>query len=894
MRVISMQWHQKEADQIAADLKTSFQGISHAEAQKRLHQYGRNELREKKRKTSFVMFFEHFKNFLVIILIFAAVIAGIIGELVNALVIISIVILNAVIGFIQERRGEEAMAALKKMAAPFSTVLRDGFPVSIPSAAIVPGDVVLLEAGQIVPADMRLFECANLKVEEAALTGESVPVEKNIFFLEDEHLPIGDRENMVYQGTIVTYGRGRGIVVATGMATEMGMIAAMLQDVEDLKTPLQQRLAVFSRKLAFVILVICAILFANGIIRGEPLLPMFLTAISLVVAAIPEALPAVVTITLALSAHKMVRLNALIRRLPAVETLGSVTYICSDKTGTLTLNKMIVEEIYVNGAVESVEALKGHSSSGLGTLNNQSYDTFFTAMALSNDTEAGADGAILGDPTEIALYNAAADHGFVKSVLAAAMPRVGEIPFDSERKCMTTIHRATGWHGGGLTASGNDGAVVSFTKGAVDVLVDRAENILTSAGLKTIDKEEINAINEQMAAKGLRVLCIAARKWDTLPADISPENMEKGLTILGLAGMMDPPREEAKEAVSICKTAGIKPVMITGDHFLTARVIAAKLGIIENGQNCVITGRELEVLAAEEFAQRVEDIRVYARAAPEQKLRIVKALQDRGEYVAMTGDGVNDAPALKSANIGVAMGITGTAVAKEASSMILLDDNFATIVNAVREGRKIYDNILKFIKYSMTANAGTIWAIFLAPFFGMPLPMLPVQILWMNLLTDSLPGLALTTEPAEKKIMQRAPRNPDESVFAHGNGAFILKYGLLIGITALLFQAYAIREGLAWQTMFFTALVIGRMAVAMSVRSNIESLFKIGFFTNKPLITAIVSMSALQFAVVYLPFMHGIFRTEPLSVHELLLTLALASMVLFVVEIEKLWKRSTA
>ncbi|HAP32578.1 MAG TPA: ATPase [Firmicutes bacterium] len=886
-----MQWHQIEVDWIVTDLKTSLQGISQIEAQRRLHEYGPNELREKKKRTPYVMFFDHFKNLLVIILIFAAVIAGVIGELVNALAIITIVILNAVISFIQEYKSEEAMAALKKMAAPSSTVVRDGMTSSIPAAVIVPGDIVILEAGQIIPADMRLFECANLKVDESALTGESIPVEKNISILHDDYLPIGERKNMVYQGTIVTYGRGKGIVVATGMSTKMGMIAALMQGVEDVKTPLQKRLAAFSGKLAFMIIIISAVLFAHGIVRGEPLLPIFLTAISLVVAAIPEALPAVITITLALSAHKMVKLNALIRKLPAVETLGSVTYICSDKTGTLTLNKMTVEEIYLNEAVEDVKALREQNGNSFGTLSDQSYDTFFTALALSNDTQVDADGAILGDPTEIALYNLAAANGFTKSILAAKMPRVGEIPFDSVRKCMTTIHRAAARHDNGMTVNGNGAAFVSYTKGAVDVLVERADNFLTSEGLKPIDKEEIIAINERMAAKGLRVLCIAIKKWDTLPADISPENVEKGLIIVGLAGMMDPPREEAIKAVSICKTAGIKPVMITGDHSLTAHVIAERLGIVENGANSVVTGRELDVFTDAEFSKRVEHISVYARVAPEQKLKIIKALQDKGEYVAMTGDGVNDAPALKSANIGVAMGITGTAVAKEASSMILLDDNFATIVNAVREGRKIYDNILKFIRYTMTANSGTIWAIFLAPLFGMPLPMLPVQILWMNLLTDSLPGLALTAEPAEKKIMQRAPRNPDESVFAHGNGAFILIYGLFIGITALLFQAYAIREGLAWQTMFFTALVIGRMAVAMSVRSNIDSLFKIGFFTNKPLITAIVCMSALQFMAVYVPFMHGIFRTEPLTVQEMALTLALASVVLVVMEIEKFWRR---
>ena len=883
-----MRWHQKEIVQVVADLKTSTQGITQTEAQQRLSAYGSNELKEKKKKTHIMTFLSQFKDFLIIILVFAAIVAGIVGKPTDAIAIVVVVILNAVIGFFQEYRAEEAMAALKKMAAPASTVLREGLPVSIPAAEVVPGDIVLLEAGQIVPADMRLSESANLKVEEAALTGESVPVEKYVYPLQDEDLPVSDRKNMAYQGTIVTYGRGSGIVVATGMATEMGMIASMLQEARDLKTPLQQKLASFGQKLTIVILFVCAIVFITGLWRGEPLVPMLLIAISLAVAAIPEALPAVITITLALGAHRMVKQKALIRKLPAVETLGSVTYICSDKTGTLTLNKMTVEEIYLDG--KHIKELKRQSDAGVGAPAGYVYDTILTALALCNDSQVDAHGNLLGDPTETALYHFAGENGYAKSALEQRMPRIGEIPFDSERKRMTTLHRLAEGQGGRATANAFHTNVVSFTKGAVEVLVDRADDILASDGLKPIIKKDILSVNERMAADGLRVLCIAMKNWDTLPAEILPEKIEKGLTIVGLVGMMDPPREEAKGAVSICRTAGIKPVMITGDHAVTAQAIAERLGIIEDGLSSVMTGRELDKLTLDEFEQKVEQINVYARVAPEQKLKIVKALQKKGEYVAMTGDGVNDAPALKSANIGVAMGITGTAVSKEASSMILLDDNFATIVKAVKEGRKIYDNVLKFIKYSMASNTGTLWAIFLAPFFGLPLPMLPIQILWMNLLTDSLPGLALTAEPAERNIMNRLPRKPDESVFARGNGAFILLYGLLIGITALLFQAYAIREGMPWQTMIFTALVIGRMAVVMSVRSNSDSLLKIGLFSNKPLVGAIAGMSALQLMAVYAPFMHPVFYTEPLSLKELALTLALASVVLFAVEIEKLWK----
>lgn len=880
-----MRWHQKEISQVIEELGTSLNGLSQTEAQKRLEEYGPNELQEKEKKSPFIMFLDQFKDFLIIVLICAAVTAGVVGKPIDALAIIAIVILNAIIGFIQEYKAEEAMAALKKMAAPKSTVLRDGVPSNILASEIVPGDIVLLEAGQIVPADMRL-ETVNMKVDEAALTGESVPVEKHIAPLRDKHLPLGDRKNVVYQGTIVTYGGGVGVVVATGMETEMGKIATMLQEEKDVKTPLQQRLAAFGKRLAIVILVICAIVFTTGLMRGESVALMFLTAISLAVAAIPEALPAVVTIALALAAKKMAKQNALIRKLPAVETLGSVTYICSDKTGTLTLNKMAVEEIWMDGKLE-----KKSSEKTLEPLNPRNLESlFFTALALSNDAQVDADGNIIGDPTEIALFNIARDKDFDKKELEEKFPRVTEIPFDSDRKCMTTIHKT----GVRNRESGEKVEFISFTKGAIEVLIEQADNILAAEGLKELDKNEILKISERMAADGLRILGVCMRRWDAMPDDISPENIEAGLTILGLVGLMDPPREEAKEAVALCKAAGIKPVMITGDHPLTARAIAKRLGILDDDTRAVITGRELEKLSLEEFAEKVEHIRVYARVTPDQKLKIVKALQDKEQFVAMTGDGVNDAPAIKRANIGIAMGITGTDVSKEASSMILLDDNFATIVRAAKEGRLVYDNILKFIKYSMTSNVGTIWAIFLAPFFGLPLPLLPLQILWMNLLTDSLPGLALTAESAERDVMKKPPRHPDEGVFAHGRGFYIVKFGLAIGIIALLFQAFAINEGMPWQTMVFTALVIGRMAVAMSVRSDYDSLFKIGFFSNKPLLGAVLLTFTLQMAVVYMPFLNPIFKTEPLALSELMVTLALSAVVFFTMEIEKLTRRKKA
>lgn len=884
-----MRWHQKETKDILDDLQSSPKGLSSEEAQKRLLEYGPNELKEKEKRTLFMMFLDQFKDFMILILIGAAIISGIIGEPADTIAIIVIVVLNAVIGFIQEYRAEKAMAALKKMAAQIATVIRDGKPGNIPAVEIVPGDIVLLEAGKVVPADMRLIETAQLKVEEAALTGESIPVEKHIKALHDEMLPLGDRKNMAYKGTTVSYGRGAGIAAATGMDTEIGKIATMLQEEEEVKTPLQKRLAAFGKKLAIAVLAICAIVFGIGILRGEQPLLMLLTAISLAVAAIPEALPAVITISLALGAKKMVKQNALIRKLPAVETLGSVTYICSDKTGTLTLNKMTVEEIYVDGKiVRSQESGLRSKEETTDTSRFTPHTYLMTALALSNDARADASGNVIGDPTEIALFNIAKDKGFDKNEMENQMPRVAEIPFDSDRKCMTTFHQCIHSPIHPFT----DLPYLSFTKGAIEALIEKADNILTAEGIKAIDKNEIHIVNERMAADGLRVLCIAVREWNALPDDMSHENVETGLTVLGLVGMMDPPREEAREAVAMCQTAGIKPVMITGDHPITARAIAKRLGIISDDAKTIITGRELERLSLEEFEERVEHIRVYARVAPEQKLKIVKALQDKGQFVAMTGDGVNDAPALKRADIGVAMGITGTDVSKEASHMILLDDNFATIVKAVKEGRRIFDNIRKFIKYTMTSNSGEIWTIFLAPFLGLPIPLLPIHILWINLVTDGLPGLALAAESAEKGIMQRPPRHPRESIFAHSLGTHIIWVGLLMGAASLFTQAWSIKTGHAhWQTMVFTVLCLSQMGHVLAIRSETESLFSQGLFSNKPLLGAFALTFALQMATIYIPFLNPIFKTEPLTLNELLFTLAISSVVFFAVEIEKLIRR---
>jgi len=865
-----MNWHQKELKAVLAELDVPVDGLSSEEAGRRLAKYGRNELVEKGKRSLLAMIVDQFRDFMILILIAAAVVSGFVGDLADTIAILVIVLLNAVIGVVQEYRAEKAMEALKQMAAPVARVLRDGSVSSIPGSEVVPGDMVLLEAGGIVPADMRLTEAAVLKIEEAALTGESVPVEKHTRVLHEALLPLGDRSNMVFKGTIVTYGRGTGIVIGTGMETELGKIATMLQEEEEVKTPLQKRLTVFGKKIAVAVLFICAFIFGVGLLRGEAPVLMFLTAVSLAVAAIPEALPAVITISLALGARKMVEHNALIRKLPAVETLGSVTTICSDKTGTLTWNRMTVEEVYANGTL---------FKSGDPELGR--FDHLLKALALSNDalpyTHEDITG-VSGDPTEIALYRVAKEHGFLKAELEKEHPRVAEIPFDSERKCMTTIHR---WPGG----------YMALTKGGVDVMLEKIVNVLTERKLAPLDADEVSRENDRMAGAGLRVLAVAARLWNEVPDDLSPENVEQGLTLLGLTGMLDPPREEVRQAVALCKSAGIRPVMITGDHPLTALSIARRIGIVEDG-GAVMTCRELDRLSLEDFENQVEDIRVYARMIPEQKLKIVKALQDKGQIVAMTGDGVNDAPALKRADIGIAMGITGTDVSKEASDMILLDDNFATIVNAIKEGRMIYDNIRKFIKYLLACNSGEVLTLFLAPILGLPLPLQPIQILWMNLVTDSLPALALAVEPAEGEVMKRPPRDPREGIFAHGLGAFCIWVGLLMAAVCIGVQYMEVKSGNDdWETMVFTVIVWGQLTTALAVRSEKESLFKLGLFTNKAMLGAVAVGVVLQLAVIYVPFLNPIFDTKPLTAGELFICTVLAFIPLIAIEMEKFVKR---
>ena len=863
-------FHKKEAAAALAELGSSPLGLSQAEADLRLASCGQNALAEKPARGALAMFFDQFRDFMILVLIAAALVSGAIGEFIDTAIILAIVVLNAAMGFIQEHRAQKAMEALKKMAAPCAAVLRGGTVTMVQARALVPGDVVLLEAGALVPADLRLIEAASLKTEEAALTGESLSVEKHTRAIPEEGLPLGDRRNMAYSGTSVSYGRGKGVVTATGMRTELGKIAGMLQDEEEVQTPLQKRLEAFGKRLAWACLAVCAAFFAFGLLRGEPPALMFLTSVSLAVAAIPEALPAVMSIALALGAAKMVKQNALIRKLLAVETLGSITHICSDKTGTLTQNRMTVEEVWLSG-----KTIKpGAPSAAQAPL----YSGLLKAGALNNDSRRGPAGWA-GDPTETALCALASAGGLEKDALDREFPRLGELPFDSQRKQMSTFHAGS--------LGGSAGKYFSVTKGA-------AENLLeNSAGLSAEDKAVVRRAAEEMAARGLRVLGLAWRRWDWLPAAPTPEEAEKELTFLGLVGIDDPPREEAAAAVAECGRAGIIPVMITGDHPVTARNIAERLGIMKPGdEEAVLTGRQLDELGPEEFAGRIDRIRVYARVAPEQKLRIVKALQEKGYYAAMTGDGVNDAPALKRADIGVAMGITGTDVSKEAAHMILLDDNFATIVRAVREGRRIYDNIRRFVRYVLSCNAGEICAIAAAPFLGLPIPLLPIQILWINLVTDGLPGLALASEPAEPDVMSRPPRKPGESLFSGGLGTHVVWVGLLMGGVCLAAQGWGIRTGRAhWQTIVFTVLCLGQLGQAMAIRSERRSLLELGLLTNRPLLYSVALTVALQLLVIYVPWLNRLFHTSPLSLPELLLTLALSSVVFFAVEAEKLLRR---
>jgi len=860
-------WHTLSAEETAQKLNATSQGgLSHDEAGKRYAQYGANALNETKSRSAWRMLLDQFSEFMILVLIAAAIISGIVGDIEDTIAIIVIVTLNAVIGFIQEYRAERSMAALKRMSESTVQVMRENNIHTINASELVLGDAVLLEAGNLISADLRLTESSQLKIDESALTGESVAVDKHTHSIPHIDAPLGDKTCLAYKGTIVTHGRGRGLVIATGMRTELGKIASLLGDGNQSKTPMQKRLANFGKRLAMAALAICTLVFAIGVIRGEPLLLMFMTAVSLAVAAIPEALPAVVTISLALGAHKMVKQHALIRRLPAVETLGSVTFICSDKTGTLTQNKMHVTSLYADHQHMKIVQLTGQ---------NEPWTTLFHAMALSNDAHQDNHGKVQGEPTEAALLHAAVEAGWNKKQLENEMPRLKELAFDSERKCMTTFHREA------------DG-IIAYTKGSPETVLAQCKHTLGSNGESATDKAALLQTAEAMASDGLRVLAFAYRKWPALPDNVPPEHVEKDLVFLGFAGLIDPPRSEAKEAVSLCKSAGITPVMITGDHPATARAIAHELGILENSGSMVMTGSELSSLGQQAFEAEVEHVRVYARVDPMQKIKIVKALQDKGEVVAMTGDGVNDAPALKAADIGIAMGKGGTDVAREAAHMVLLDDNFATIVHAIRHGRHLYDNIRKFVRYAVTTNSAEICTIFLAPFLGLPIPLLPIHILWINLVTDGFPALALTTEPAENNIMKRPPRPPNESLFSHGMWQHMIWVGLLMAAITLFCQAWAYHSGEShWQTMAFTVLTLSQLAHVMAIRSDKVSTFSLGFFSNRYLAMAVCASIMLQMAIIYMPSLNTVFKTQPLTLGELIICFALSGIIFIAVEIEK-------
>jgi len=871
-----MAWHVLSKEEVEEKLSTSFlKGLSKDEVYRRLEQYGPNELEEKGRKTIFQMFVDQFKDFMIAVLIVAAIISGLLGEITDAIIILLIVVLNAVLGVVQENKAEQSLEALKKMASPTAKVIRNGMPDVIPASQLVPGDVVVLEAGDFVPADIRLIETSNLKIEEAALTGESVPVEKHSERLEKEDVPLGDRVNMAYSGSIVTYGRGKGIVVGTGMNTEMGKIAEMIQTGEETVTPLQKRLEVVGKTLGTAALAICGVIFIVGILYGKEIFQMFLTSVSLAVAAIPEGLPAIVTIVLAVGVQRMARRNAIIRKLPAVETLGSATIICSDKTGTLTQNRMTVEQVYYNGQFLNVNKLEGQD--GL----DDHLKLLITTGVLCNDTQIVMEGEkkkTIGDPTETALVQLGLKVGLDKDILDANMPRVDELPFDSERKLMTTVHKL-------------ENGYRVFTKGAPDRLILRCNRILLDGKVVDISDDHLQQIqkaNDDMASRALRVLGMAYKDLDDLNYADKEKELENGLIFVGLVGMIDPPRPEAKEAIKICQRAGIKPIMITGDHKITAVAIARQLGILKSDEEA-ITGVELDRLSDEEFKERVKDFSVYARVSPEHKVRIVKAWQAWGEIVAMTGDGVNDAPALKIADIGAAMGKVGTDVAKEAADMVLTDDNFATIVAAVEEGRIIFANILKAIQYLLSCNVGEVLVIFIATMLNWEEPLLPIHILWINLVTDSFPALALGMEPAERDIMDKKPRDPNARIFSRGMVRRIVYQGFLTGILTLTAFTIGLRDGLdVGRTMAFAALAFGELVHVLNVRSNKYSIFKIGFLTNRYVVGAMAISGLLQILVMTVPFLSDVFNVVSLNFKHWMWVAILALARLVVVEIVKL------
>jgi len=858
-----MKHYFEEIETVLKSQESSKNGLDQSQAQIRLEKFGKNKLDEGKKKSVFVKFLEQLKDPMIIVLLVAAVISGLASELVDSIIIMVVVVLNSILGVVQEGKAEKAIEALQKMSSPYSKVRRNGQVMQIKSEEIVPGDIVLLEAGDSVPADMRIIEASSLKIEEASLTGESVPIEKTALAIpaKDKDIPLGDRVNMAYMGTNVVYGRGEGVVINTGMATEMGKIANIISNTDEEKTPLQKKLASLSKVLSVVVLGICIFIFAFGVLRnggfhGGHVLETFLMAISLAVAAIPEGLVAVVTIVLSIGVTKMSKRNSIIRKLTAVETLGCTQVICSDKTGTLTQNKMTVVETYTLGDVEQLAI----------------------SMALCNDASLSEDGKeVIGEPTESALVRFAYDSGKNKNELVKLLPRVAEAPFDSVRKMMSTVHKES------------SGKFIQYTKGAPDELLKACTHILTKDGavpLTDAHRSAIMAENKKMANKALRVLASAFKQTDSLPENISPESLERNLTFIGLTGMIDPVRPEVKAAIEKCRNAGIRPIMITGDHKDTAVAIAKELGILSN-ENQAITGSELSNMSDQELEKKISNYSVYARVQPEHKVRIVSAWKKQGKIVAMTGDGVNDAPALKSADIGVGMGITGTDVTKNVSDMVLADDNFASIVHAVEEGRRIYDNIRKAIQFLLSSNLSEVVSLFVATIMNFQL-FSPIHILWINLVTDAFPAIALGMEDAEEDIMTRPPRSPKEGIFAQGLGISVIYQGVAIAILTLIAYLIGNKYGhTVAMTMAFLTMSTCEVFQSLNMRSITKSIFTLKT-RNKSLLSAMVLSFILSLGVIYIPGVNTVFKLTPLSGTNLLISLLLAFLIIPIVEIVKL------
>ena len=867
-------WYKKSKNEILQELNVDEKnGLSSTEALRRLEKYGKNKLETKKKKTLFKQFLSQLKDVMIYILIIAAIISAFLGEISDALIILLVIIINAVIGVIQESKAEKALDALKELSTPKALVKRDGSLKEILSEDIVPGDIVIIDAGRYIPGDLRLIDTANLKIEESAFTGESVPSEKDASFLPDKEIPIGDQNNMAFMSTLATYGRGVGVVVGTGMNTEIGKIAKMIEQEENDETPLQKKLSELGKILGFLAVGICILIFIISFFQGRDLLEMFLTSISLAVAAIPEGLPAIVAIVLALGVQRMVKKNAIIRKLPAVETLGSVSIICSDKTGTLTQNKMTVTTVYANDSYIKESEFN---------LNDNESKLLVDCMVLCNDATY-SEKSQTGDPTEIALLESPFKLNILKEKLEKEFKRIDEIPFDSDRKLMTTVNLV------------NDKKARVFTKGALDSILSICNKISINGKLLDFTKEYKAKVLENsniMSDKALRVLAFAYK--DISKENIVLDSLEKDLVFIGMVGMIDPPRLEVKDSIKLCKSAGITPVMITGDHKNTAFAIANELGIAEDISQA-ITGHEIDKFKEEEFNEKIINYRVFARVSPEHKVKIVKAFKSHGNIVSMTGDGVNDAPSLKAADIGVAMGITGTDVSKGASDMILTDDNFSTIVSAVEEGRKIYLNIKKSIVFLLSCNLGEILTLFTAILLNWNSPLQPIHILWVNLITDSFPALALGVDKTKEDVMNNPPRNPKESIFVKSDKIQLIINGVLIGGITLF--AFKLGERLYAdslihaQTMAFVVLSVSQLFLSLSLRSNTKSAFSLGIFSNKYLVYSILLGIFLQVIIISISFIANIFKVTPLLLYDWIVVILVSLIPFTINEILKLFRK---